>query len=113
MDPDIVFEMGYGQTPDELMHDPRWRGLKAVLDKHVYTMPGTDPGALAGLIAYPDRLQPKLREVMHARLLTEFNYRLSEAQIDLLLRMSTNKDSTGYARFIQNNQATNQHEATQ
>jgi hypothetical protein len=52
-------------------------------------------------------------EVMHARLLTEFNYRLSEAQIDLLLRMSTNKDSTGYARFIQNNQATNQHEATQ
>jgi hypothetical protein len=37
------------------MHDPRWRGLKAVLDKRVYTMPGTNPGGggLAGLIFQP------------------------------------------------------------
>lgn len=107
MDPDMVFLVGLpngprpAQGPQEFMDDPRWRGLKAVKDKRVYTMPGRDSGGggLGGLIfqplwsrwiaeiVHPDRLPPQMREVLRARLVTEFGYRLTDDQIDFLLRM--------------------------
>jgi hypothetical protein len=56
-------------------------------------------------IVHPDRLQPKLRNLMRERLLTEFNYRLSDAQIDDFLRIKENRGSAGYARFAHNDLA--------
>ncbi len=101
------------QSPQEFMRDPRWRGLKAVVDNRVYRMPG-DPnggGGLAGLhfqptwvrwmaeIAHPDRLQPKLRQLLREHFMTEFGYRLSDDQIDRFLHVDKNANSVGHARF--------------
>ncbi len=121
MDPDMIFLMGHGQSPQEFAADPRWRGLKAVVDNRVYRMPG-DPhggGGLAGLhfqplwvrwmaeIAHPDRLQPRLREVLRERFESEFGYRLSDEQIDQFLHIDENIGAAGYARFTKNYQASN------
>ncbi len=124
MDPDFIFEMGYGQSPEEFKKDPRWHGLKAVHDNHVYTMPGPDRGGggLVGLIfqplwarwmaeiVHPYRLRAELRGLLRDRLDTEFNYRLSDEQIDLVLQNNKNKDSDGYSRFNQNYLASNRPE---
>ncbi len=121
MDPDYIFLMGYGQKPSEFTHDPRWRCLKAVRAKQVYTMPGRDPGGggLAGIvfqplwtrwmgeIIHPDRLRPKLRNLLRETLLRDFNYQLSDVQIDELLRIKDNEGSEGYGRFMQDSQAGN------
>jgi len=121
MDPDFIFEMGRGEGLRDFENDPRWRGLKAVQDKRIYIMPGLDneSGRLAGLIfqplwvrwmaelTHPDRLRPKLREVMRERLMSEFGYRLSDEQIDLFLRFDSNSNSAGYARFKRDDLARN------
>jgi ABC-type Fe3+-hydroxamate transport system substrate-binding protein len=114
MDPDYIFLMGHGQKPGDFKQDPRWRGLKAVRDNRIYTMPGRDPGGggLAGIIFQPlwtrwmaeivhsDRLRPKMRDLLRATLLQDFDYRMNDDQIDELLRIKDNSGSAGYARFL-------------
>lgn len=115
MDPDIIFLTGSrdfpntGESPQEFMHDPRWRDLKAVKERRVYRMFGG--GGLGGLIfqplynrfmaeiAHPDILQPKLRQLLRDRILTEFNYRLSDDEIDEMLNVDENAGSAGAERF--------------
>jgi hypothetical protein len=58
-------------------------------------------------LTHPDRLRPKLREVMRERLMSEFGYRLSDEQIDLFLRFDSNSNSAGYARFKRDDLARN------
>ena len=121
IDPDMIFLMGGAQTPQEFKRDPRWRGLKAVIDNRVYRMPG-DPfggGGLEGLhfqplwvrwmaeIAHSDRLQPKLREMLREHFVSEFDYRLSDEQIDQFLHIDENIGAADYARFTKNYQANN------
>jgi iron complex transport system substrate-binding protein len=115
MDPDIIFLMALGQSPEEFEADPRWRGLKAVREKRVYTMAGG--GTLGGLIsqplivrwmaeiAHPDRLKPRFRELFRARYMSEFNFHVKEEDIDAMLFIDRNKDQPGYARFSRNSQA--------
>lgn len=118
MDPDIIFLTGSrdfplrGESPQEFMRDPRWRDLKAVKEKRVYRMFGG--GGLGGLIfqplydrfmaeiAHPDLLQPKLRQLLRDRILTEFNYRLSDDEIDEMLNVDENSGSAGAERFTRN-----------
>jgi iron complex transport system substrate-binding protein len=50
-------------------------------------------------LAHPDRLQPKLREQYRDHFLKAYSYRLSDDEIDNLLRIDESKDSVGYARF--------------
>ena len=115
IDPDIILLTGSrdfphaGESPQEFMHDPRWRDLKAVKEKCVYRMFGG--GGLGGIIfqplydrfmaeiAHPDRLQPKLRQLLRDRILTEFNYRLSDDEIDEMLNVDENSGSDGAERF--------------
>ena len=122
IDPDMIFLMGHAQTPQEFKRDPRWRGLKAVAANRVYRMPGAPDGGggLMGLhfqplsvrwmaeLAHPDRLQPKLREVMRAHYETEFGYRLSDEQMDQMLHIDVNKNSEGYARFLKRQEGASQ-----
>jgi ABC-type Fe3+-hydroxamate transport system substrate-binding protein len=126
MDPDFIFLMGGEETPEEYMRDLRWLGLKAVQTKRIYQIPGVPDGGggLAGLIfqplwvrwmaeiVHPDRLRPALRQVLRDTLLREFHYGLSEAQIDLFLRIDQNENSVGYARFTRHDQASNGQELT-
>ena len=115
MDPDIIILYGSHNAPDsiespqEFLRDPRWRGLKAVRERRVYRMAGG--GGLSGLVlqpidvrwlaevAHPDRLQPRVRQIMRDRFLTEFNYQLSEEQIDKYLNVEENRGMRGAERF--------------
>ncbi len=122
MDPDMIFLMGNGQSPREFAADPRWHGLKAVIDNRLYRMPG-DPfrggGGLAGLhfqplwvrwmaeIAHPDRLHPRLREALRQRFESEFGYRLNDEQIDQFLHIDENIGAVGYPRFTKDFQTSN------
>jgi iron complex transport system substrate-binding protein len=115
MDPDIVFLSGavkfMGQTPQEFMQDSRWLGLKAVRDKRVYRLPGVNDWGPGGLIftpirerwlaeiAHPDRLPPKVRQMLRDRLMTDFGYRLTDEQVDSQLRVDENSGSWGSERF--------------
>jgi iron complex transport system substrate-binding protein len=120
MDPDYIFLVGVKeppfatQGPKEFMKDPRWRGLKAVREKRVYRMPGSGPGGLAGLIfqpvwvrwmaeiVHPDRLAPKVRQELRARLLSQFGFTITDDRIDAQLHLDENANSAGYKRFTRN-----------
>jgi len=109
LNPDMIF-LPQG-TPREFMHDSRWQGLKAVLDRRVYRRPGLMEWWATGLtfkpietrwmaeVAHPDRLQPKVRQILRDRMMSEFGYRFSEAQIDQQLHVAENADSVGTERF--------------
>jgi len=109
MDPDIIFS-----SPDDIFPDPRWQGLKAVRAKKVYTLAHEFRGMHVPLwrfdfkpltarwiaeIAHPDRLQPRLRDAMRNHYINAYNYRLSDEEIDNLLRMEENRNGAGYERF--------------
>jgi hypothetical protein len=112
MNPDIVFVRV--ESVADFLQDPRWRGLKAVQDRRVYEGLNRLRGSLElsyGLdlrplwarwgaeIAHPERLQPRLRELLRAHFESTYGYRLSDTQIDNLLRIDENKNTVGYARF--------------
>ena len=105
LDPDIIFITGLVASPREFMRDPRRQGLKAVLERRVYKRFGgsivTKPIAMRWIaeIAYPERLQPKVRQQLRDRILDAFGYRLSEDQIDRMLNVNENSSSAGAERF--------------
>jgi ABC-type Fe3+-hydroxamate transport system substrate-binding protein len=116
MDPDMILMDRYGnETPQEFMRDPRWRGLKAVKEKRVYESFGQSPGGSLILqplynrwmaeLAYPDRLQPRVRQLLRDRYITEFNYRLGDEQIDKMLNVEENRGLPGVERFDRDDQA--------
>jgi iron complex transport system substrate-binding protein len=114
MDPDILFTLM--QTPEEFARDPRWRGLRAVRENRVYQGLRSLRGSLEPLngldlrplwarwtaeLAHPERFSSsKLRALLRAHFATSYGYRLSEDEIDDLLRIDENKASSGYERFL-------------
>lgn len=124
MDPDIIILYGLPndpnprESPQEFLHDPRWRGLKAVRERRVYRMAGG--GSLSGLVfepidvrwlaevAHPDRLEPRVRQILRDRFFTEFNYHLSDDQIDKYLNVEENRGMLGAERFEKDDQAINE-----
>ena len=116
MDPDYIFLMANSknQSPEEFIHDPRWHGLKAVRDKRVYRMLDVHGGGLLGLIlqpisvrwmaeiTHPDRMKSGIREMLRETYIREFNYHLSDQEIDDELHIIDNKNSAGYERFYKN-----------
>jgi hypothetical protein len=55
-------------------------------------------------VAHPDRLQPKVRQILRDRMMNEFGYRFSEDQIDQQLHVTENADSVGIERFTRDAQ---------
>ena len=112
MNPDIIF-VG-GESVDDFNHDPRWRGLKAVLNKRIYGGgSGFRPGIptchlderplaarLEAEIVHPDRLQPKIRLLARGHFLKAYGYRLSDDEIDKMLGVDEQKNVPGYERFF-------------
>jgi ABC-type Fe3+-hydroxamate transport system substrate-binding protein len=117
MDPDIIFQW---ESPEVFMSDSRWCGLKAVRERRVYHLPGHDSappviflGPLFWIrwmaeIAYPERMQPKLRQLLREGFMREFGYRVSDDQLDWQLYVKDNSVSAGYERFARDYQATDQ-----
>jgi hypothetical protein len=115
MDPDVIFLEGAqkatiapAQSPVEFRQDPRWRGLKAARENRVYSLPSVGDAGLIftpivirwlAEVTHPERMLPSVRQELKDRMLEEFGYSLSEAQINGLLELYENKNSAGYARF--------------
>jgi ABC-type Fe3+-hydroxamate transport system substrate-binding protein len=135
MNPDIVFlradrklKFPRLESVEDFLRDPRWQGLKAVQNNHVYNSPRSLTGSaepLNGLdfrpiwarwtaeIAHPDRLQPKVRTLLREHFARAYGYALSDDEVDDLLRVYENKNTVGYARFMKNNVASNRQETPQ
>jgi hypothetical protein len=128
-DPDIILLMAWRlfwpshyESPQEFMHDPRWQGLKAVRERRVYHVPGYGgPGGMIlrpiyerwlAELAHPERMKPLVRHLLRERFLSEFNYRLTDDQIDDVLNIEENRGSAGDERFEKNYQANNEHGST-
>jgi len=120
MDPDIIFLYGGGVA--SFLADLRWQQLKAVRLRQVYAIvmgfrPGLptyhldDPPLMARFgaeIAHPDRLRPKIRDLTRAHFLKAYGYRLSDDEIDDMLRVADNIRSAGFGRFVRST-ATHDH----
>ncbi|MDR1084502.1 MAG: hypothetical protein LBP22_06480 [Deltaproteobacteria bacterium] len=112
MDPDLII-LYVGDAP-HFMQDPRWQGLKAVREKKVYGSIGrlhhysfdldTVPLWLRWLaeLAYPDRLEPKLRTIIRDHYVKKYGYRFKEDELDWLLHIEENRISVNYGRFERN-----------
>jgi iron complex transport system substrate-binding protein len=119
MDPDLIFlwgvDAGTYETPREFLRDPRWQGMRAVREKRVYHLPGSaGPGGLVmqpiyerwmAEIANPDRMRPRVRQLLRDRFIAEFNYHLSDEQIDAILNVDENRGMAGAERFERDHQA--------
>ncbi|MDR3764715.1 MAG: ABC transporter substrate-binding protein [Acidobacteriota bacterium] len=111
VDPGIIFVTV--ETPEEFLHDPRWQGLRAVAEKRVYSALGTmSRGPITtpvfvrqiAEIAHPERLLPRVRQLLRERFQSEFDYPLREDQIDYLLHIDANRESKGFDRFMREGQ---------
>ena len=126
MNPEMIFL--WGESVKDFLRDPRWQGVKAVQDNRVYEGLRTLRAALEPLygldfrplwarwqaeLAHPDRLAPKLRELLRAHFVKAYGYTLSEDEMESLLRIAENKDSAGYARFLPDNRAGDKQETPQ
>ncbi len=113
MDPDLIIQGGESRM--EFLADPRWRGLRAVREHKVYQGMGDLRGGRVvsfrldwaplgarwlAEVAHPDRLQPRLRDLLRAHYQESYGYTLSDDEIDNLLRVDENKDAPGYGRFM-------------
>jgi ABC-type Fe3+-hydroxamate transport system substrate-binding protein len=109
MNPDMIILL-VGNA-GEFLRDSRWRGLDAVQGRRVYTKSTPLIGYSFDLdnrplglrwtaeIAYPDRLQPKMRDLMRDHYQESYGYRLSDGEIDEMLVVGNNRDSARYGRF--------------
>jgi hypothetical protein len=108
MNPDILF----GPNPDEFYHDPRWRGLKAVQNRRVYTGNASFSSYIHDIdnlplsarwhaeIVWPERLKASVREEIREHYRQSYDFEMSDERIDELLRVKENAVSTGYERFM-------------
>ncbi|PZA11888.1 iron ABC transporter substrate-binding protein [Rhodopseudomonas palustris] len=110
--PDVILLGNFDTaTPDDLYRDPRLQGVAAVRDRRVYRVPlggyRWDPPShesalawtwLAGLL-HPARVAIDLRADMRDWYTFLYDYKLSDGEIDDILRTRLNGGSAGYARF--------------
>ena len=114
IDPDIiVLERTSDVTPQSFCADRRWKGLKAVQTRRVYTRPPGIAFTTTGILEfplyarwlaellYPNLMQPELRQVMAANYKRTLGYAMSQEQLDQLLAVDDNRYSAGYGRFTQ------------
>ena len=110
IDADVILLM----TSDarEFMRDPRWRGLKAVRTRHVYTNNPAFNGYIHDIdhlafstrwlaeILHPNRIEPKVRELLREHYMQSYGYMLRDDEIDEYLCIKQNSESAGYRRFL-------------
>lgn len=115
IDPDIlILREGANNRvdPASFMSDARWRALKCVRNRRVYTIPKAAGSYFQGIVedplfvrwlaelVQPDRLRPKVRAMMREAYSRELNYRLSDVELDDMLQTKANGASSFYERFL-------------
>jgi ABC-type Fe3+-hydroxamate transport system substrate-binding protein len=107
-DPDIVLLDSDDLEPRLLYEKLEYRALRAVRMRRVYSLPEHRDASAATqelLIAWlaelcaPERNPPQLREAYRTAYREEFNYAISEDELDRSLRLAANSGSAHYARF--------------
>lgn len=110
IDPDVILLLSGDAR--EFMHDPRWKGLKTVRERRVYTNNPSFNGYRHDIdhlplsyrwlaeIVHPDRLVPRVRESLREHYREAYQYSLSDDEIDELLSVEQNSESAGYTRFM-------------
>ena len=116
MDPDMIFAAR--GDPRKFMRDPTWQGLKAVQERRVYkwtqyglTYKPIQIRWMAELV-HPERLQPKARQMLRDRVISELGYRLSDEEIDKVLNVEENSGSAGAERFTRDYRAESRQEVS-
>ena len=110
--PEVVFLGAFDDsTPGMLLSAPELAGIEAVKNRRVYKMPhggyrwdpGSHESSLAwqwvSMLLHPDRFDFDLRSEMRASYEFFYKYKLSDAEIDEILRMDVNRAMAGYTRF--------------
>ncbi|WP_328713197.1 ABC transporter substrate-binding protein [Nocardia salmonicida] len=111
--PEVIMLSGFDQsTPADIYADPRLANVSAVQNKRVYKTPlggyrWQVPGAESPLmwlwmhqILYPGARDGQLREDIRAGFDNLFAYRITDDEIDQVLRLDLNKDAAGYDQFL-------------
>jgi ABC-type Fe3+-hydroxamate transport system substrate-binding protein len=109
INPDIIL-LFVGES-DDFYRDPRWRGLKAVRERRVYTNNANFHGYGHDIdnipissrwlaeIYHPGRLAPQTRKRIREHYQLRYGYDMDDEHIDKLLQITANAVSTGYDRF--------------
>lgn len=111
--PEVIMLSGFDEsTPADVYADPRLANVSAVQNKRVYKTPlggyrWQVPSAESPLmwawmnrIMYPGTRDGQLRADIRAGFDDLFDYRISEDEIDQVLRLDLNKDAAGYDQFL-------------
>ncbi|MEV3960183.1 ABC transporter substrate-binding protein [Nocardia sp. NPDC050193] len=111
--PEVIMLSGFDQsTPADIYADPRLSGVGAVQNKRVYKTPlggyrWQVPSAESPLmwqwmhrILYPAARDGQFRAEIRAAFDDLFAYRISDEEIDQVLRLDLNKDAAGYDQFL-------------
>ncbi|MFF2083760.1 ABC transporter substrate-binding protein [Nocardia sp. NPDC058176] len=111
--PEVIMLSGFDEsTPADIYADPRLANVSAVQNKRVYKTPlggyrWQVPSAESPLmwgwmnrILYPGARDGQLREDIRAGFDDLFGYRISDDEIDQVLRLDLNKDAAGYDQFL-------------
>jgi iron complex transport system substrate-binding protein len=111
--PEVILLSGFDQsTPADIYADPRLAGVRAVQNKRVYKTPlggyrWQVPGAESPLmwqwmhqVLYPAARDGQFRAEIRAAFDDLFAYRISDDEIDQVLRFDLNKDAAGYDQFL-------------
>lgn len=110
--PEVIMLSGFDQsTPADIYADPRLAGISAVQNKRVYKTPlggyrWQVPSAESPLmwqwmhqVLYPGARAGTFRDDIRAAFDDLFAYRISDEEIDQVLRFDLNKDAAGYDQF--------------
>ncbi|MEV5647292.1 ABC transporter substrate-binding protein [Nocardia sp. NPDC052254] len=112
-DPEVIMLSGFDEsTPADIYSDPRLSGVSAVRNKRVYKTPlgayrWQVPSAESPLmwqwmnrILYTGAHDGQLRDDIRAAFDDLFAYRISDDEIDQVLRLDLNKNAANYDQFL-------------
>jgi hypothetical protein len=108
-DPDFIVLGPTPKTelPDEFVADPRWRSLKAVVNRHVYRAPpGIDYYIASPFwsrwlaeLAHPGNMPRQSRQLYRDYVKWLFNYSLSDDELDTAFAVKDNRNMANAERF--------------
>ncbi|MGC5025053.1 ABC transporter substrate-binding protein [Tsukamurella sp. DT100] len=112
-DPEVIMLSGFDKSvPADVYADPRFANIAAVRDKRVYKTPlGAYRWQVPSMelplmwqwmnrILYPNSKDGVLREKVRAAFDSLYGYRITDEEIDQVLRLDLNKDSADYDQFF-------------
>ncbi|MDF0528779.1 ABC transporter substrate-binding protein [Tsukamurella sp. 8F] len=112
-DPEVIMLSGFDtSTPADIYSDPRFANVSAVKNRKVYKTPlgayrWQVPSMESPLmwqwmnrILYPGKKDGTLRDDIRKAFDNLYGYKITDAEIDQVLRLDMNKDAANYGQFL-------------